>query len=94
MQNAALLSEIQGNKGSAIHFAVYLPAFLIAFFAEPLPALPGFEDDPLALVLAGVSSGISLLAMGEPSPVQASQPGPAEKAPLLPTVMSLNAEAT
>jgi len=36
----------------------------------------------------GASKGISLLAIGEPRPVQASQPGPDEKAPLLPSVMS------
>ena len=36
---------------------------------------------------------LSLLAIGDPWPVHASQPGPAENAPLLPCVMSLNAAA-
>ena len=36
---------------------------------------------------------MSFVPMGEPRPVQASQPGPAEKAPLLPWVMSWKAEA-
>jgi len=31
--------------------------------------------------------------MGEPRPVQASQPGPAENAPLFPETMSRNADA-
>jgi len=57
---------------------------LAAFFA--------FVDD-FALVPAAASSGISLAALAEPRPVQASQPGPAENAPLLPTVMSLKVEA-
>lgn len=43
--------------------------------------------------LAGASRRMSLPAIGEPSPVQASQPGPAEKAPLLPWVMSLKSAA-
>jgi hypothetical protein len=64
----------------------------LAFF---LAAFPAFFAGVLRLLLAVVvaSSGISLLAIGDPSPVHASHPGPAEKAPLLPTVMSLNAEA-
>ena len=36
---------------------------------------------------------MSALPMGEPRPVQASQPGPAVKAPLLPEVMSWKAAA-
>ena len=36
---------------------------------------------------------ISAVAMGDPRPVQASHPGPAENAPLLPEVMSLKDEA-
>src|ERR1700677_4637820 len=44
-------------------------------------------------VPAGASRGINRLAFGEPRPEQASQPGPAENAPLFPEVMSLNAEA-
>jgi hypothetical protein len=62
-----------------------------AFFLAAFPAFfAGFVRLLLAFTVA--SSGISLLAIGDPSPVHASHPGPAEKAPLLPTVMSLNAE--
>jgi hypothetical protein len=49
--------------------------------------------EALVPAVEAANSGISLLAIGEPSPVQASHPGPAEKAPLLPWVTSLNAEA-
>jgi hypothetical protein len=39
------------------------------------------------------NSLISAVAIGDPSPVQASHPGPAENAPLFPEVMSLKQEA-
>jgi hypothetical protein len=67
----------------------YLPDFFAVFFT---PLASGFAA-ALALALAGANRGISLPAMGDPSPEHASHPGPAEKAPLLPWVMSLNAEA-
>ena len=51
----------------------------------PPPFFPAAVDAP--------RSAISLAPMGEPRPVQASQPGPAENAPLFPETMSLNAEA-
>jgi hypothetical protein len=38
-------------------------------------------------------NGINLAPMGEPRPVQASHPGPAENAPLFPETISLNAVA-
>ena len=62
-------------------------------FRAVLAHLPDNLVEDLVLALAGASSGISLLAIGDPRPLQASQPGPAENAPLLPCVMSLNAEA-
>src|SRR5579863_1700876 len=64
------------------------PRACIGFF---VPRRGCAEDLPFAA--GGARSGISLAAMGDPSPVQASQPGPAEKAPLLPWVISLNAAA-
>ena len=63
-----------------------------AAFRAVLAHLPDNLVEDLVLALAGASSGISLLAIGDPSPAQASHPDPAEKAPLLPWVMSLNAE--
>jgi hypothetical protein len=71
----------------------YLPDFFAVFFTAFLTALAGGFAVPLTLPLAAASSGISLPAMGDPSPEHASHPGPAEKAPLLPWVMSLKAEA-
>lgn len=53
----------------------------------------GVGGGGVGVVPAGASSGISALAFGEPCPVQASQPGPAENAGLFPSVMSLNAAA-
>jgi hypothetical protein len=70
-----------------------LKAYLPDFFAVFFPALASGFAAALALALAGASSGISLPAMGDPSPEHASHPDEAEKAPLLPWVMSLNAEA-
>ena len=43
-------------------------------------------------VVVPPSNAMSFVPMGEPRPVQASQPGPAEKAPLLPEVMSRKAD--
>ena len=56
----------------------------MAFFVGDF--LTGFVGD--ALAGAGASSGISFAATGDPSPVHASQPGPAEYVPLFPWVMS------
>ena len=53
--------------------------FLIAGFAAAVPGVPA-------------STLTSAVPIGEPRPVQASQPGPALNAPLLPTVMSLKAD--
>src|ERR1700733_6340140 len=58
--------------------------FFFFFFLEGVVGAGGVR-------VAGASSGMSLLAIGEPSPVHASHPGPAEKAPLFPSVMSWNA---
>lgn len=58
-------------------FVALVAVFLTVFFAVFLEAL-------FLLALASASSGISLLAIGDPSPLQASHPGPAENAPLLP----------
>jgi hypothetical protein len=80
-------------------FARYPAVFFTgAFFFAALPtafvaALPAFEADALMPIPAGASSGINFAAIGDPSPLQASHPGPAEKAGLFPTVMSLNPEA-
>ena len=66
---------------------VRLPlAPLADFFAA------GFLVLAFLLELELASRLISLVPMGEPMPVQASQPGPAEKAPLLPEVMSRKAD--
>ena len=70
-----------------------LEAYLTYFFAVFFTALADGFTAALALPLAGASSGISLPAMGDPSPEHASHPGEAEKAPLLPWVMSLKAAA-
>jgi hypothetical protein len=69
-----------------IAFAYFLTAFLV--FLDSL-----LFAAALAFAFPGANSGISLVAFGDPSPVHASHPGPAEKAPLLPWVMSLNADA-
>src|ERR1019366_1215591 len=90
-QNSALPAA-QAARACLPGLGVYLPDLRGTFFAALFPALPGGLVGPLALVLAA-SSGMSLLAMGDPSPVHASHPGPAANAPLLPWVMSLNAEA-
>ena len=48
-------------------------------------------DDPALdapLVLSPPSAAATAVPIGEPSPVQASHPGPAENAPLFPEVMS------
>ena len=61
-------------------FAYFFLAFFAGFFAAFFCCccfLPG-------LLRRGVDCCDDLGAMGEPRPVQASQPGPAEKAPLLP----------
>ena len=60
-------------------------AFLAAFFTL---FLGDFLDDLAAL---GLTALTSCVPMGEPRPVQASQPDLAEKPPLLPEVMSLKA---
>jgi hypothetical protein len=52
-----------------------------------------FPPDFLIVEVELARRAMSLLPMGEPKPVQASQPGPAEKAPLFPETMSLNAAA-
>ena len=73
-------------------FAAFLAtAFVLSGFLRFLTGLVGCLEGGAGS--AGASRGMSLLAMGEPSPVQASHPGPAEKAPLLPWVMSWKAEA-
>ena len=53
-------------------------------FAGFFAALLRLLLEALVPAVEAANSGISLLAIGEPSPVQASHPGPAEKAPLLP----------
>ena len=68
--------------------------YLLFFFAGFLFA--GGADFLVAAFLTELelaSRLMSFVPMGEPRPVQASQPGPAEKAPLLPWVMSWKAEA-
>ena len=54
------------------------------------PGLPGRYDPALP---AAPSNWITALPTGLPCPVQASQPGPAANAPLLPCVMSWKASA-
>ena len=61
----------------AVFRLAFFGAAFFGFFAEA-------EEAPSKL--------ISFVPMGEPRPVQASQPGPAEKAPLLPEVMSWKAD--
>jgi hypothetical protein len=67
--------------------------YRVGYFFDFFTGLVGFGDELLEVAVAGASRGMSLVALGEPRPVQASQPGPAEKAPLLPEVMSLNPAA-
>ena len=60
---------------------------------EPEPAEPELEDpeleDPeLDPVSAAATACSTAVPIGEPKPVQASHPGHAENAPLLPCVMS------
>jgi hypothetical protein len=75
----------QAGRTPCSYFRFFLTTFA-AFFAGLafLAEAAFFLAAGFALALAGASSGINLLAMGEPSPVQASHPDPAEKAPLLP----------
>ena len=63
------------------------------FFAADLVFAGDFLVAAFLTELELASRLMSFVPMGEPRPVQASQPGPAEKAPLLPWVMSLKAEA-
>lgn len=63
-------------------FAAFLA--LTTLFAL-LTSLLRFLEGDFELEFAALSRGINLLAIGDPSPVQASHPGPAENAPLLPT---------
>jgi hypothetical protein len=49
---------------------LFAGCFLMGFFFPPFELLVEVE---------GLTMGISFVAMGEPRPVQASQPGPAEK---------------
>src|ERR1035441_6545640 len=79
------------NVRSGLHD--YLPDFLATFFCAFFTALTARFEGPFVPLLASASNGMSLLVMGVPSPVQASHPEPALNAPLLPLVMSLNAEA-
>jgi len=51
-----------------------LVAFFVEFFADFLPA-----DFFAEAVVPGLTTVISFVPMGEPRPVQASQPGPALK---------------
>src|ERR1700691_1445587 len=51
----------------------------------PPPFFPAAAEAPRRVM--------SLEPIGEPRPVQASQPGPAENAPLFPETMSWNADA-
>jgi hypothetical protein len=87
----------------------FLPAFSVDFLPAPVfsaffPAeatevdrffffFPGGVVGVVGFEVAGASSGMSLLAMGEPNPVHASHPEAAENAPLFPSVTSLNADA-
>ena len=65
-----------------------------AFFFLAGRMRTGFFLPPFFLVaVEAARSAMSLVPLGEPRPVHASQPGPAEKAPLFPETMSLNAEA-
>lgn len=68
-------------------------AFYYSYFGLRVFFFVGFLGAGFFVVGAGPRRGMSLAVMGEPKPVQASQPGVAEKAPLLPWVMSLKAEA-
>lgn len=56
---------------------------------EPAP-LPLLELEPPLVPEASRAAAIST-PIGDPSPVHASQPGPAENDPLFPEVMSWNA---
>ena len=62
--------------GCVLRFGVVFTGFFAA--------LPPDFLEVLTPALAGASSGINLPAIGDPSPVQGSHPGPAEKPPLLP----------
>ncbi len=53
-----------------LSFGLFFAAFLLAFFADFF-----FAD----VEAPGLTTAISLVPMGEPRPVQASQPGPALK---------------
>ena len=65
---------------------------LLFFFAGRVRT--GFFPLPFFLVAAEAPrSAMILEPMGEPRPVQASQPGLAENAPLFPETMSWNADA-
>lgn len=68
----------------------------VQFQSEPAVRRENFwrQHGPAHLLAGGFSQPpracSSLVPIGEPQPVQASQPGPAEKLPLLPLTMSLN----
>lgn len=68
-------------------FIFYRFDFLVDFFLVGFLVGFGLEGF-LPEVVPVARSGMSVLVMGEPRPVQASHPGSALKLPLLPEVMS------
>lgn len=62
-----------GGQSVLTRVGVYLPDLRATLLAALFPVLPGRLVGPLALLLTA-NSGMSLLAMGDPSPVHGSHP--------------------